>query len=582
MTELEFAKRIIFREYPGVMVLLVINEIIGVALMLLGLGTIIPFISGLLGGNQDLPGPLGDILSEVGIFQWSNIATLWFIVALMTAKIFLDAARLYIAGAIGVRLNLRIKAFMNQAIADTDWLSFSGINQGKYMQCMVVESSLARGAVSDLAAAFAYGLITLLLLMWMAIYSFQIFVIISVLGAIFIWTNRNLMWALHQSSQQRIDITAQMNVKVTDTRHIFKILFAENLVSAMSTSIRVIIDKLADVEKRQLFLAVFIENYVAFFGLLVVVGISATHFMLPDPNVSSLLFDLVLLQRITSYFGNFQNKRKSMLQKIPSYEASLEMMQLPRADRLDNHKSKNIDSIKDGIQIKDVTFSYDNSRKILNNFNAHLLSHGLVFFTGPSGSGKTTTIDLLVGLLTPETGKVFVDGVDLKELNSKNWQSLIAYVPQEAYILTGSLRNYLTFGCADTTDEQIWHALKLAHAEHIVKSSPNRLDTLVKLGGNNFSGGERQRLSIARALIRGVKILFLDEPTSALDKKSEKILFNTLYELSEEILIIVVTHARDIIRDKDHRFLFENGRLVKAKKKELLSGQKISTGDSGA
>lgn len=563
MTELEFARRIIFREYPGAMLALVFNELLGAAFVLIGLGTVIPFVGGLLGGSKELPGPLGEFLAVLGLSQWSNTQILGLLVALLFARILLDGVRMYLAGWIGVKLNRTIKSSMNNALAEIDWKGFSKIDQGKYMQCMVAESSLARGAVSDLASGFAYGLITLLLLAWMAIYSFKMFLLLVVLGAIFIWTNRRLMTALRQNSRERIEFMSQMNTKLVDMRHIFKMLLAENLLVVMGSAISSLINRIASVERRQLIFSVLVENYIAIFGLLILTGVSMAHFMASDSNGSSLLFDLILLQRVTSYFGNFQVKRKAMLQKIPSYEACLEMMRLGSAPRLDSNVQGVSVCFKREILVENASFSYEKERPILKNVSVQLPHKGMVYFIGPSGSGKTTLVDLIIGLLQPQGGgRIFIDGEDLKELNLASWSRLIAYVPQEAYIPSGTLRDYLTFGCKNVPESNIWEALRYANADRIVEAQLYGLDTIVRPGGTNFSGGERHRLSIARALIREVKVLFLDEPSSALDKDSEMAVFNSLQRLAEEMLVVVVTHSLDVIRDTDRVHLFDHGELT--------------------
>jgi ABC-type bacteriocin/lantibiotic exporter with double-glycine peptidase domain len=563
MTELEFAKRIIFREYPGAMLVLVFNELLGAGLVLIGLGTLIPFVGGLLGGSKELPGPIGEFLAVLGLSQWSNTQILGLLVALLFARILLDGIRMYLAGWIGVKLGRTIMLSMNNALAETDLKGFSKINQGKFIQCMVTESSFARGAVNDLASGFAYGLITLLLITWMAIYSLKMFLLLVMLGGIFMWTNRRLMMALRQCSQQRIELMSQTNTKLVDIQHIFKMLLAENLLVVMGSAINSLINRIASTERRQLILSVLFENYIAIFGLLILMGATMAHFMASATSGSLLLFDLILLQRVTSYFGNFQVKRKAMLQKIPSYEACLEMMRLGSASRLVGNIHSSTISFDKEISVENASFSYEEDRPILKNVSVQLPDRGIIYFIGPSGSGKTTLVDLIIGLLPPKDGgRVLIDGEDLKEFNLAGWSRFIAYVPQEAYIPSGRLRDYLTFGTNNVPEAKIWQALRHANADRIVGAQLNGLDTIVRPGGSNFSGGERHRLSIARALIREVKVLFLDEPSSALDKDSAMAVFDSLQRLAQEMLVVVVTHSREVIRGIDRVYLFDEGEIA--------------------
>ena len=331
MTELEFCKRIAFREYPGTMAILVLNELVGAALLLIGIGTLVPFLGGLLGGTGVPPGPLEDLFGWLGVLAWSPAEMLAFLICIVTLRILLDAARKYIANVIGINFQRRVKICMNDAVMESRWERFLNIDQGKYVQCMVSESAHARGAVSDLAAAFGTGFLTLLLLGWLALYSVETFAILVISSALFLFTNRRLLRIIKRNSERRIGLTAQMNTKVIDTRHVFKALFAEGLTGRMASAITGFIKAVAVVERRLSLLSVVVNHYVLLFGLALVSAVSMAHLLYYDTSGSALLFDLILIQRLASYFGEFQMKRGAMASKIPSYAACIEMMTVRRA-----------------------------------------------------------------------------------------------------------------------------------------------------------------------------------------------------------------------------------------------------------
>jgi ABC-type bacteriocin/lantibiotic exporter with double-glycine peptidase domain len=563
MIELKFYREIVLKKYPGILSILLLSELLGAVLLLLGIGTMIPLISGLLGGMTTLSGPLGDVLAQIGIFEWTTLEIVIFLSILIFFQILLNMVRMYIAGSIGVNLNRSIKHQMNKAMAGASWEKFSGIDQGKYMQSMIAESSLARGAVSDLAASLAFAFITSVLLFWIAVTSVESFLIFFVLAFLYLIGSQPLMRLLNDTSQQRIDIMAKMNTRVTDIRHIFKCLLAENMMHKMEKRVFMYIEKIASVEKLQLLYAILSNNLVTFLGLLIVLNISVVNLWYYKNNGSALIFDLILLQRVTSNFSNFQVKRQTMLQKIPSYYTCMEMIRVAGKPHLNHSNGKVIRALKNGIDIKDVSFSYNSKRKILKNVSFTLPAKGVVFFIGSSGSGKTTMVDVILGLLQPDVGgHIFVDGRELELIDKSSWSNMVAYVPQEAYILTGTLKNYLTFGGKEIEDEAIWLALRLAKADKLIQHLPDGLNTFIQSGGSNFSGGERHRLSIARALIRGAKVLVLDEPSAALDANSEQEVFNTLNELGGGILVIVITHSKDAIQGMKNLYMFENGEMV--------------------
>ena len=170
MTELQFVKMIAFREYPGIMAILVLSELVGAALLLIGIGAFVPFLGGLFGGSGVPPGPLADLFEWLGVLTWSPAEMLALVVTMVALRILLDAGRRYIATVIGINFQRMVKNRMNEALTGSDWERFLNVDHGKYVQCMVSESAHASSAVSDLAAAVGAGCLTLFLLVWMAAY----------------------------------------------------------------------------------------------------------------------------------------------------------------------------------------------------------------------------------------------------------------------------------------------------------------------------------------------------------------------------------------------------------------------------
>ncbi len=564
MTELEFFKRIAFREYPGTMAILIVNELVGAALLLIGIGTFVPFLAGLLGGSGAPPGPLADLFEWIGVRTWAPAEVLALLIAMVALRVVLDAVRTYIARLVGIRFERDVKKRMNDAVAGSEWERVLNADHGKYVQCMVSESLQARSGVTNLAAAFGVGFLTLLLLGWLALYSFETFAILVLASVLFLLTNRRLLRLIGEYAKRRIGLKARMNTRVTDTRHVFKVLFAEGLTGAMANAVARFIDAVAVVDRRTALLSVIVDHYVLLYGLAVVAAVSMAHLLHYGTAGSTLLFDLILIQRTASYFGEFQMKRGGLANTIPSYVACLEMMDTHRARNSESRATGVAPALEQGIVVERVSFSFAGRGPVLEDVNFELPAVGLVFFAGPSGSGKTTMVDILLGLLRPkEGGRVLIDGEDLAGLDKTRWRRLVAYVPQDAYILSGTLRDYLSFGLDEVDDQRIWEALERAGAAAFVHALRGGLDTDVQPGGADFSGGERQRLSIARALTRDVRLLILDEPSSALDTETERALFQSLRELSTDMLIVVVTHSTEAIRDTDHMYRFSLGKVIR-------------------
>jgi ATP-binding cassette subfamily C protein len=183
---------------------------------------------------------------------------------------------------------------------------------------------------------------------------------------------------------------------------------------------------------------------------------------------------------------------------------------------------------------------------------------------GPSGAGKSTLADLIIGLLSPTKGRIMVDGEELTPDRLEAWRRHISYVPQETFLFHDTVRANLVWALPEATDDEVWEALRLSAASEFVAALPHGLDTVVGERGVLVSGGERQRLSLARALLRRPRILVLDEATSSLDSENELRIQRAIEELHHRMTIVIITHRLSTIRKADMIHVLENGRLIQS------------------
>ena len=184
-------------------------------------------------------------------------------------------------------------------------------------------------------------------------------------------------------------------------------------------------------------------------------------------------------------------------------------------------------------------------------------------FVGDSGFGKTTLLNVILGLLEPTTGRVLVDGVDIR-LNVAAWQRHLGYVPQDVFILDDSIRHNISFGLPDheIDDDQVWQALDAAQLQTFVRSQIDGLDAMVGERGVRISGGQRQRIGIARALFHRPDVLVLDEATSSLDYEAERGVIAAVDALPKSTTVIVVTHRISSIVNCDRIYLLKDGLII--------------------
>ncbi|KAK9373315.1 P-loop containing nucleoside triphosphate hydrolase protein [Lipomyces chichibuensis] len=236
------------------------------------------------------------------------------------------------------------------------------------------------------------------------------------------------------------------------------------------------------------------------------------------------------------------------------------------------------DNVEGNIEFKDVVFRYPTRPQVpvLNGFNLRIKKGEYVALVGASGCGKSTTISLIESFYRPNSGQVFLDGVDIRDLNLNEYRSHIALVSQEPTLYAGTIRDNVKLGSPDenVSDEAMMAVCKQANIHDFIMSLPDGYDTLVGSKGTLLSGGQKQRVAIARALIREPKILLLDEATSALDSESEKVVQAALDEAAKGRTTIAVAHRLSTIQNADVIFVLDQGVVVEQGTHQELLGKR--------
>jgi HlyD family secretion protein len=217
------------------------------------------------------------------------------------------------------------------------------------------------------------------------------------------------------------------------------------------------------------------------------------------------------------------------------------------------------------IRLNRVSFTYPNKgMPALDNINIDIPINSTVGFVGESGSGKSTAIDLLLGLISPNTGHLMLDDLVINGKNRQAWQQHIGFVPQSIFLSEGSVAENVAFGlCSEDIDlVKVKQAIKLANLESLVDSLSEGLNTRVGERGVQLSGGQRQRIGIARALYNQADILVFDEATSALDGITEKVIMDAIQELSGQKTIVMIAHRLKTVKNCDIIYFMEEGRVI--------------------
>jgi ATP-binding cassette, subfamily C, bacterial len=217
------------------------------------------------------------------------------------------------------------------------------------------------------------------------------------------------------------------------------------------------------------------------------------------------------------------------------------------------------------IRLDNVEFAYrDPLAPALEGISLAIDVGKTTAIVGASGAGKSTLADVVMGLVAPSRGRLLVDGAPLRPEHMKSWRQQIGYVAQETFLFHDSVRANLLWARPGASDDELWHALRMAAADTFVRPLPDGIDTIVGDRAVLLSGGERQRLALARALVRRPRLLILDEATNALDSENEARIHRAVDALRGLLTIVIITHRMATIRDADTIHVLDRGRLVES------------------
>ena len=292
---------------------------------------------------------------------------------------------------------------------------------------------------------------------------------------------------------------------------------------------------------------------------------------------------LIRIGDITFYQTSFTtvvNQFTALINLLPIMTKGLESVtsvgEVLSSDDVEYNEGKTeLTELRGDFSFRHMAYSYPGSPEpVLRDISVDVRKGQTIAIVGESGSGKSTMLNLLIGFMLPDSGELLIDGQDISTINLRSYRRFLSVVPQTPLLFTGTLRDNITYGLRDVSEEEIRRALACANLTKMVENLPNGIDTVLEEHGANLSGGQRQRIAIARAIIRDPRVIILDEATSALDVVSEKEIQDALESLVKDRTTFIVAHRLSTIRNADWILVMDKGSITEAGTYEELLDRK--------
>ena len=313
------------------------------------------------------------------------------------------------------------------------------------------------------------------------------------------------------------------------------------------------------------FLGTLLIVLVLWFGGLLILGEGTSM------DASTFIFYMIILYSIINPLKEFAKAGYNIPKGLASMERVDKILKAENPIKETAHPLP-LTGMEEGIEFKDLCFSYDGKREVLKHINLTVPKGKTIALVGQSGSGKSTLVDLLPRYHDVQSGEILIDGTNIKDFRIRDLRTLIGNVNQEAILFNDTFFNNIAFGVENATLEQVVEAAKIANAHDFIMETEQGYQTNIGDRGGKLSGGQRQRISIARAILKNPPILILDEATSALDTESERLVQEALERLMKTRTTIAIAHRLSTIRNADEICVLYEGEIVeRGRHEELLA-----------
>jgi ATP-binding cassette subfamily C protein len=453
---------------------------------------------------------------------------------------------------------LRMKLI--SALLNARWDYFVSQPAGRFANAIGIESWRAAEAYYELTIAAAYLIQVLVYTAAAVLVSWKVAAAAFGAGLIIMFLLKNLVKIGRRAGLEQTELIKEMVSRLTDALHGIKPIKAmageDHLLPLLEAETRSLnLAQRSQVFAKETLKAV--QEPVAV--LFLAVGMFAL-ITLGDEPFSVIMILAFVFYRMVTRFTEVQHRYQKMATLESAFWSLTESIERAEAASETARGQGRRPVFERGIRFENVFFRYG-EKSVLNGVSLEIPTGGFVGIAGASGAGKTTIADLIIGLAHPQQGDILIDDVSLAEIDLTAWRKQVGYVPQEMFLFHDTIYNNVVLGDTSISRAEVEEAIRAAGAREFVSRLPDGMDTVIGERGGRISGGERQRIAIATALVRKPKLLVLDEVTTALDSQTEAEICATLRNLSGKVTIVAISHQPALMNEVQTLYRIEAGRV---------------------
>lgn len=564
-----------FGKYKFQIVILVVLGFITSLLEGIGINALIPLFSFILndGAGDDLISrAIASFFSFINIspsviYLLIFISVLFFLKAITT--VIFDYIKIYITSD----YEEKTRGTLLSRILESDWSYLLKQKLG-YLETVLMIDVRASAVLLRQISAAIMQITSLLIYALVAInISPTITLLAFVIGAVLFLLLKPIIYKIKLSAQKMTDINKEVAHFANENIVGIKTIKGMAVEKEILRNGQEYFYKLKKVSVRILSLQILSVAFINPVSIIFICFIFAFTYKSSNFSFASLAAIVYLVGRIFAYLqqlqGNFHtiNELIPYLRSVVSYEHKAIINK-----EIDNGSAPFV--FNKNLEFKNVNFSYNEGKEILPNINFSIKKGEVIGLIGPSGVGKTTLVDLILRLFEPSKGQILLDGKNIDKISLRRWRKNIGYVSQDMFLMNDTIANNIIFHDESISEQEVEQATKMANIYDFIQECPDKLDTMIGERGILLSAGQRQRIVIARILVRNPQLIILDEATSALDVESEMEIQGVINNLKGHITVFVVAHRLSTIVDSDRLIVLGKGKIVEqGKPKELLENK---------